>query len=138
MRCPLSCERFYDYAASLTEPWDGPAAVAFTDGRIVGAALDRNGLRPARYVVTVDGRVVVASEAGVIKLPPEMVVRKGRLGPGQMIAVDTELGVLLANDEIKRRVATRSTYANRARRSLIQCPDLNNDRATVDRRRTLR
>ncbi|MEK6408445.1 MAG: glutamate synthase large subunit [Acidobacteriota bacterium] len=115
---------FYDYAASLTEPWDGPAAVAFTDGRIVGAALDRNGLRPARYAVTTDGRVVVASEAGVIKLAPDLIVQKGRLGPGQMIAVDTELGVLLANDEIKRRVATRSTYAAWARRSSVQCPDL--------------
>ncbi len=118
---------FYDYAASLTEPWDGPAAVAFTDGRIVGAALDRNGLRPARYAVTTDGRVVVASEAGVIKLAPDLVVQKGRLGPGQMIAVDTELGVLLANEEIKRRVASRSTYVAWTRRSSIQCPDLTDD-----------
>ena len=119
---------FYDYAASLTEPWDGPAAVAFTDGRFVGAALDRNGLRPARYAVTVDGRVLVASEAGVVKLAPNHVVRKGRLGPGQMIAVDTEAGVLLTNDEIKRRVANSSTNPIRARRSLVQCPDLDDYR----------
>ncbi|HTF38034.1 MAG TPA: glutamate synthase central domain-containing protein, partial [Blastocatellia bacterium] len=118
---------FYDYAASLTEPWDGPAAVAFTDGRFVGAALDRNGLRPARYAVTKDGRVVVASEAGVINLAPEMVVQKGRLGPGQMIAVDTELGVLLTNDEIKRRVAARNPYAVWVRRSSVHCPDLSDD-----------
>ena len=118
---------FYDYAASLTEPWDGPAAVAFTDGRIVGAALDRNGLRPARYAVTSDGRVVVASEAGVINMPSEMIVQKGRLGPGQMIAVDTELGVLLTNDEVKRQVATRRPYAEWVRRSSIKCPDLKPD-----------
>jgi glutamate synthase (ferredoxin) len=118
---------FYDYAASLTEPWDGPAAVAFTDGQIVGAALDRNGLRPARYAVTTDGRIVVASEAGVINLPPEIVIHKGRLGPGQMIAVDTELGVLLTNDEVKRRVATRRPYGEWVRRLSIQCPDLNDD-----------
>jgi glutamate synthase (NADPH/NADH) large chain/glutamate synthase (ferredoxin) len=114
---------FYDYAAGLTEPWDGPAAIAFTDGRIVGAALDRNGLRPARYAVTNNGRVVVASEAGVIKLPPEQVVRKGRLGPGQMLAVDTELGVLLTNDEIKRLVA-RTTNLRSSFRRLIHCPEL--------------
>jgi glutamate synthase (ferredoxin) len=129
---------FYDYAASLTEPWDGPAAVAFSDGRIVGAALDRNGLRPARYAVTNDGRVVVASEAGVINLAPEMVVQKGRLGPGQMIAVDTELGVLLTNDEIKRRVAARNPYAGWVRRSSVKCPDLNDDRAaSIDDERAL-
>jgi glutamate synthase domain-containing protein 2/glutamate synthase domain-containing protein 1/glutamate synthase domain-containing protein 3 len=120
---------FYDYAASLTEPWDGPAAVAFTDGRFVGAALDRNGLRPARYAVTNDGRVVVASEVGVINLTPEMVVQKGRLGPGQMIAVDTELGVLLTNDEIKRRVAARNPYAVWVRRSSVHSPDINDDHA---------
>ena len=114
---------FYDYAASLTEPWDGPAAVAFTDGRIVGAALDRNGLRPARYAVTTDGRVVVASEAGVIKLPNETIVQKGRLGPGQMIAVDTTLGSLLTNDELKRQVATRLPYGDWVRSSEIECPD---------------
>ncbi|HXI91905.1 MAG TPA: glutamate synthase large subunit [Blastocatellia bacterium] len=135
---PPELRGFYDYAASLTEPWDGPAAVAFTDGRFVGAALDRNGLRPARYAVTNDGRVVVASEAGVIDLAPEMVVQKGRLGPGQMIAVDTELGVLLTNDEIKRRVAARNPYAGWVRRSSVDCPDLNDDHsASIDDERAL-
>ncbi|HLF82693.1 MAG TPA: glutamate synthase central domain-containing protein, partial [Blastocatellia bacterium] len=137
---PPELRAFYDYAASLTEPWDGPAAVAFTDGRIVGAALDRNGLRPSRYAVTADGRVVVASEAGVIKLAPDLVVQKGRLGPGQMIAVDTELGVLLTNDQIKRRVAARGSHVSRARRSSVQCPDLNDDRtaSTGDERALIR
>jgi glutamate synthase domain-containing protein 2/glutamate synthase domain-containing protein 3 len=121
---------FYDCAASLTEPWDGPAAVAFTDGRIVGAALDRNGLRPARYAQTIDGRVIVASEAGVIKLASDQLVRKGRLGPGQMIAVDTEVGVLLTNEEIKQQVATRSSDPNSARRPLVRCPNPADDYTT--------
>jgi glutamate synthase (ferredoxin) len=115
---------FYDFAASLTEPWDGPAAIAFTDGRIVGAALDRNGLRPARYAVTGDGLVIVASEAGVIRLAPDRVLQKGRLGPGQMIAVDTATGILLANDEIKRRVATRVPSASLPGCSTVHCADL--------------
>ena len=123
---------FYDYAAGLTEPWDGPAAVAFTDGRLVGAALDRNGLRPARYALTTDGRVVVSSEAGVINLAPELVAEKGRLGPGQMIAVDTELGVLLTNNELKRSVAARKPYAGWVRRSSVQCPDHTDDHAALD------
>ncbi|HSE37805.1 MAG TPA: glutamate synthase large subunit, partial [Blastocatellia bacterium] len=116
---------FYDYAATLTEPWDGPAAVAFTDGRIVGAALDRNGLRPARYAVTIDGRVIVASEAGVTRLASDQIIRKGRLGPGQMIAVDTELGVLLTNEEIKREVASRS--ATSAKRLVVRGADTADD-----------
>ena len=118
---------FYDYAAHLTEPWDGPAAIAFTDGQIVAAALDRNGLRPARYVVTRDGLVIVASEAGVIRLAPDRIAQKGRLGPGQMIAVDTAAGVLLANDEIKRWVATRSPSASLRRRARVEAPDLDGD-----------
>ena len=120
---------FYDYAAGLTEPWDGPAAVAFSDGRFVGAALDRNGLRPSRYALTTEGRVIVSSEAGVLNLPAEAVLQKGRLGPGQMIAVDTELGVLLKNDEIKRQVANRNPYAGWARRSSVHCPKINADRS---------
>ena len=118
---------FYDDAASLTEPWDGPAAIAFSDGNIVGAALDRNGLRPLRYAVTIDGRVIVASEAGVIKLAPEQLNRKGRLGPGQMIAIDTELGVLHTNDEIKRLVIARSDRVTGAARSFTICPQIADD-----------
>src|SRR5690606_1957416 len=83
---------FYDYASSLMEPWDGPAAIAFTDGRLVGATLDRNGLRPARYLVTSDDRVVLASEVGVIDVPSQKIVRKGRLQPGRIFVVDTEEG----------------------------------------------
>src|SRR5678815_68202 len=80
---------FYEYHSSLMEPWDGPAAVAFTDGRVIGAVLDRNGLRPARYLVRDDGLVVMASETGVIDIDPMHVVQKGRLQPGKIFLVDT-------------------------------------------------
>jgi glutamate synthase (ferredoxin) len=128
---PDGLRGFYEHAASLTESWDGPAAVAFTDGRIVGAALDRNGLRPSRFAVTSDGFVIVASEAGVIELDPLRVVQKGRLGPGQMIAVDSELGRLLTNAEIKQRVAARQPYADWRRRSLIYCSEPDDHQATL-------
>ncbi|HKA19427.1 MAG TPA: glutamate synthase large subunit [Blastocatellia bacterium] len=115
---------FYDYAATLTEPWDGPAAVSFSDGRMVGAVLDRNGLRPARYLVTTDGRVIVSSETGVIDLDPALVLHKGRLGPGQMIAVDTESGRLFTNKEIKRTVAAMNPHAGWVQRTFIHCPEV--------------
>jgi len=101
---------FYAYHAALMEPWDGPAAVAFTDGRIVGAVLDRNGLRPARYSVTEDGLVILASETGVIDLSNYRVVERGRLGPGQMIAADVERGRLWRDHEIKAQLAGRRPY----------------------------
>ncbi|MFN3476044.1 MAG: glutamate synthase central domain-containing protein, partial [Candidatus Methylomirabilales bacterium] len=101
---------FYEYHACLMEPWDGPAAVAFTDGVVVGATLDRNGLRPARYKVTEDGLVIMASEVGVIEVDDSQVVQKGRLGPGQMIAVDTKRGLLFLNEELKREVSQRRPY----------------------------
>ena len=80
---------FYEYHASLMEPWDGPAAIAFTDGRVIGATLDRNGLRPGRYIVTKDDLVVLASEAGVLDVPAQDIRKKGRLQPGRMFLVDT-------------------------------------------------
>ncbi len=113
---------FYDYAACLMEPWDGPAALAFSDGRFVGAALDRNGLRPARYVVTDDGRIIMASEAGAVEVPAETIVENGRLGPGRMIAVDTERGLLLKDETIKTERATRKPYQDWVRRSMVVCP----------------
>jgi len=111
---------FYEYHACLSEPWDGPAALAFSDGTVVGASLDRNGLRPARYVVTEDGMVILASEAGVVDIDPGRIVEKGRLGPGMMIAVDTERGELLRNDEIKRRFSQAKPYSAWVRRWLIR------------------
>ncbi len=101
----------YQYLSCVSEPWDGPAAVAFTDGIIVGACLDRNGLRPARYKVTDDGLVVMGSEVGIIELDDSRVVRKGRLGPGQMIAVDTLRSELLLDTDIKHEVAHHKPYA---------------------------
>src|SRR6202451_565839 len=102
---------FYEYHACLMEPWDGPAAVAFTDGRVIGATLDRNGLRPGRYVVTQDDVVVMASEAGVLEVPPEQIKRKGRLQPGKMFLVDTVEGRIVSDREIKERLASRQPYA---------------------------
>ncbi|HEV7219419.1 MAG TPA: glutamate synthase large subunit [Terriglobales bacterium] len=101
---------FYEYHASLMEPWDGPAAMAFTDGRVIGATLDRNGLRPGRYVVTHDGLVVMASEAGVLSIDPENIKTKGRLQPGKMFLVDTVAGRIISDKEIKRQLASRQPY----------------------------
>jgi glutamate synthase (ferredoxin) len=111
---------FYEYHATLCEPWDGPAALAFTDGRIVAATLDRNGLRPARYVVTEDGLVVMGSEVGIVPLGDRKIVEKGRLGPGRMVAVDTVEHRLLHNDEIKREYARRQPYGEWMRRHLVR------------------
>ncbi len=115
---------FYEYHAAITEPWDGPAALAFSDGVVVGATLDRNGLRPARYVVTEDGLCLMGSEVGLLPLDPARIVRKGRLGPGQMIAVDTRRGVLLDNDAIKRQFATDQDYGKWLSRHLVSLDGL--------------
>ncbi|HTW82113.1 MAG TPA: glutamate synthase large subunit [Terracidiphilus sp.] len=101
---------FYEYHASLMEPWDGPAAIAFTDGKVIGATLDRNGLRPGRYIVTKDDLVVLASEAGVIDVPPEDVRKKGRLQPGRMFLVDTVQQRIISDAEIKKDLAARQPY----------------------------
>ncbi len=101
---------FYEYHSTMMEPWDGPAAVVFTDGRLVGGTLDRNGLRPCRYVVTNDGLVVLASEVGVIDFPPEKIRRKGRLQPGRMFLVDTEEGRIITDNEIKGKIARQKPY----------------------------
>ncbi|BCH23058.1 glutamate synthase large subunit [Mesorhizobium sp. L-8-3] len=101
---------FYEYHAALMEPWDGPAAVVFTDGRQIGATLDRNGLRPARYIVTDDDRVIMASEAGVLPVAEEKVVRKWRLQPGKMLLIDLVKGRIVSDDEIKSEVAARHPY----------------------------
>ncbi|MBK9036003.1 MAG: glutamate synthase large subunit [Myxococcales bacterium] len=101
---------FYRYAASLVEPWDGPAAMVFTDGFVVGATLDRNGLRPARWWHTTDDRVILASETGVVDVPADRIIAKGRLQPGRMFVVDTDEGRIVADDELKRDVAGRFPY----------------------------
>jgi glutamate synthase domain-containing protein 2/glutamate synthase domain-containing protein 1/glutamate synthase domain-containing protein 3 len=102
---------FYEYHASLMEPWDGPAAMAFTDGRVIGATLDRNGLRPGRYIVTKDDLVVLASEAGVLDVPAKDIRKKGRLQPGRMFLVDTVAQRIVSDKEIKKQLAGRQPYA---------------------------
>jgi glutamate synthase (NADPH/NADH) large chain len=101
---------FYEYHCSLMEPWDGPAAITFTDGRVVGATLDRNGLRPARYVVTHDDMVVLASETGVLPVEPENIKRRGRLQPGKMFLIDLEQGRIVSDNELKAQLAGRRPY----------------------------
>ena len=101
---------FYEYYSGIQEPWDGPALLVFSDGKQVGATLDRNGLRPARYCITKDGMVIVASEAGVVDIPEADIVEKGRLGPGQMIAVDLQTQEILKNWQLKQRIAKRHPY----------------------------
>ena len=103
---------FYEYHASLMEPWDGPAAIAFTDGKVIGATLDRNGLRPGRYIVTKDDLVVLASEAGVIEVPAEDILKKGRLQPGRMFLVDTVQQRIVSDAEIKKDLAGRKPYGD--------------------------
>ncbi|MGC1447639.1 MAG: glutamate synthase subunit alpha, partial [Xanthobacteraceae bacterium] len=101
---------FYEYNAALMEPWDGPAAIAFTDGKQIGATLDRNGLRPARYLVTRDDRIIMASENGVLPVPEEDIVTKWRLQPGKMLLVDLEKGRLIPDEEIKSQLADLHPY----------------------------
>jgi len=115
---------FYEYHASLMEPWDGPAAMAFTDGRVIGATLDRNGLRPARYLVTHEDLVVMASETGVLPIKPEEVRMKGRLQPGKMFLVDTVAGEIVPDKELKRRLYSRQPYARWLRENQIHLHDL--------------
>jgi glutamate synthase (NADPH/NADH) large chain len=115
---------FYEYHASLMEPWDGPAAVAFTDGKWLGATLDRNGLRPARYLVTKDGRLILASETGVLPVKPEEVSYKGRLQPGKMLLVDLENARYVPDEEIKHTLASRQPYGEWLEKNQITLDDL--------------
>jgi glutamate synthase (NADPH/NADH) large chain len=115
---------FYEYHAALMEPWDGPAAIAFTDGRQIGATLDRNGLRPARYVVTKDDIAVLASEVGVLDFPPESVVKKWRLQPGKMFLIDLEQGRIIDDDEIKSTLAHAKPYQKWLDQAQIVLEDL--------------
>ena len=115
---------FYAFHASLMEPWDGPACVTFTDGHQVGAVLDRNGLRPSRFWVTDDGLVVLASEVGVLDIPAEKVVRKGRLQPGKMFLVDIEAGRIIEDDEIKDQLADAAPYGQWLHDGIVKLNDL--------------
>ncbi len=121
---PEELAGFYAFHEHLTEPWDGPASMTFSDGRIVGARLDRNGLRPGRWAVTDDGWVVLASETGALPLDPERVVRRGRLKPGALFVVDVEAGRVLADREVESLVAARHPYARWAEEAMRPLADL--------------
>jgi len=121
---PADVRAFYHYHACLQEPWDGPAALAFTDGAVVGSALDRNGLRPARYLMTDDGLVIMASEAGSVHVDQARVTRRGRLGPGEMLTVDTASGELLTTNQVAGRLAADKPYERWLRENLVELEDL--------------
>ncbi|HVM77909.1 MAG TPA: glutamate synthase large subunit [Stellaceae bacterium] len=125
---------FYEYYAALMEPWDGPAAIAFTDGRQIGATLDRNGLRPARYIVTDDDHVIMSSEAGVLPVPEERILRKWRLQPGKMLLIDTEQGRIIDDDEVKRTLAEQHPYEEWLKDTQVkleELPDMNGGETPV-------
>ena len=115
---------FYQFHSSIMEPWDGPAAIAFTDGKQIGAVLDRNGLRPGRFYVTKDDLVVLSSEAGVLDIPAERILRKGRLQPGRMFLVDTTQGRIIEDEEIKRQVVSERPYGEWLKEHLVNLKDL--------------
>ncbi len=115
---------FYRFHASLMEPWDGPALIAFTDGTVIGAVLDRNGLRPGRYWVTDDGLVVLASEVGVLDIDPATVVRKGRLQPGRIFLADTGAGRIIEDEEVKSALAAEHPYADWLHAGMIHLRNL--------------
>ncbi len=115
---------FYEYHANLMEPWDGPASITFTDGKIVGATLDRNGLRPSRFVVTDDDIVIMASEVGVLDVDPAKVVTKGRLQPGKMFIVDLEQGRIISDDELKKSICTQKPYGKWVKENKVRLQDL--------------
>jgi glutamate synthase (ferredoxin) len=115
---------FYEFHSCLMEPWDGPASIAFTDGKQIGAVLDRNGLRPSRYYVTKDDLVIMASEVGVLDVAPDRVLQKGRLQPGRMFLVDTEQGRIIADEELKHKIATEQPYREWLDKNLIRLADV--------------
>ena len=115
---------FYEYHASMMEPWDGPASISFTDGKIIGATLDRNGLRPSRYCVTTDGRVIMASETGALPIDPALVKENGRLQPGKMFVVDMEQGRIISDDELKSAICSQKPYGDWLNKYKIRLEEL--------------
>ncbi|MBC7903547.1 MAG: glutamate synthase large subunit [Gemmatimonadaceae bacterium] len=119
---------FYEYHASIMEPWDGPASISFTDGKIIGATLDRNGLRPSRYCVTKDDRVIMASETGALPIDPALIKEKGRLQPGKMFVVDMEEGRIISDDELKRKICGQKPYGDWLNQYKIRLEELDEPR----------
>lgn len=129
---PASQRAFYQYHSTLMEPWDGPASIGFTDGTLIGGVLDRNGLRPSRYTITADGLVILASETGVLDIPPENVVQKGRLQPGRMFLVDTAAGRILSDEEIKQSLAAAQPYQQWLAENLVDISEIrSSDQSSV-------
>ncbi|MFN5376592.1 MAG: glutamate synthase central domain-containing protein, partial [Chitinophagaceae bacterium] len=121
---------FYEFHASIMEPWDGPASISFTDGRMIGATLDRNGLRPSRYCVTSDDRVIMASETGALPVDPSIVIEKGRLQPGKMFIVDMEEGRIISDEEVKKNICGQKPYADYLNKYKIRLNELPEPRVT--------
>lgn len=121
---------FYEYHASIMEPWDGPASISFTDGKIIGATLDRNGLRPSRYCVTKDDRVIMASETGVLPVDPKNIREKGRLQPGKMFVVDMEQGRIISDEELKKKICGQKPYGDWLNQFKIRLEELDEPRVT--------
>ena len=119
---------FYEFHASMMEPWDGPASISFTDGKIIGATLDRNGLRPSRYCVTTDDRVIMASETGTLPVDQKLIKEKGRLQPGKMFVVDLEQGRIISDDELKQNICTRKPYGDWLNQYKIRLEELDEPR----------
>src|SRR5262249_8759291 len=117
-------QAFYDYHRCFNEPWDGPACLVFTDGTTVGACLDRNGLRPSRYKITDDGIISLGSEVGTNRFDDDTVLEKGRLGPGQMIAIDTAAGTVMRDAAIKEQLSKEKPYAQWLKDNLIKLGDI--------------
>jgi glutamate synthase (NADPH/NADH) large chain len=115
---------FYEFHSSFMEPWDGPASISFTDGKIIGATLDRNGLRPSRYCVTTDDRVIMASESGVLPVDPKLIKEKGRLQPGKMFVVDLEQGKIISDEELKQNICSQKPYAEWLNKYKIRMEEL--------------
>src|SRR4249919_2118712 len=115
---------FYEFHASIMEPWDGPASISFTDGKIIGATLDRNGLRPSRYCVTTDDRVIMASETGVLPVSPKIIKEKGRLQPGKMFVVDMEQGRIISDEELKQKICSQKPYGEWLNKYKIRLEEL--------------
>jgi len=121
---------FYEYHASIMEPWDGPASICFSDGKVIGATLDRNGLRPSRYCVTNDDRVIMASETGALPIDPKTIIEKGRLQPGKMFVVDMEQGRIISDDELKQTICSKQPYGDWLNQYKIRLEELPEPRVT--------
>ncbi len=129
---PDSLKAYYEYHSTIMEPWDGPASIVFSDGRYIGGTLDRNGLRPSRYVITKDDMIVMGSEVGCQVFPPEAIKEKGRLKPGKLLLVDTQLGIIIPDEEIKAQLSKRQPYGNWLKENRIRLREMESKKASSE------